>query len=326
MTDWRKLEQACIRLETGSRSDRLSPQARVQFAAAYRAACADLALADAYQLPAATVRYLHQLVGRAHNQLYRSKRFAYRRWFDEIFRRVPQRLFHDGYVRLAFALFWGTFLLAGFLSSKWTPVYGFSEAVLSRDVILQMEDMYTDAPWDGGQSTGAEGAMMGFYANHNTTIGLRCFAMGLLFGIGGLFETMFNAVFLGAVFGHMTTVPQSDNFFQFVTAHGPFELTAVILSAAAGMRLGFSLVFTNGMRRIDSLALAARQTLPTGLVAVSLFFMAAVIEGFLSPSPAPYAAKALVAMMSMLLLMIYFTVLGYSDEPPEDEVELESLF
>ncbi|MCO6045002.1 stage II sporulation protein M [Aeoliella sp. ICT_H6.2] len=326
MVDWRKLEQACIRLETGGRRDRLSPQARAQFAAAYRAACADLALADAYQLPATTVRYLHQLVGRAHNQLYRSQRFAYRTWFDEIFRRVPQRLFHDGYVRLAFVLFWGTFLVSAFLASKWTPMYQFSENVLTREYIMQMEDMYTDAPWDGGRSTGAEGLMLGFYVNHNTTIGLRCFAMGLLFGIGGLLETMHNAVVIGAVFGHMTTVPQQDNFFQFVTAHGPFELTAVVLSAAAGMRLGFSLVNTHGMRRFDSLALAARQSLPTMLVAVALFFMAAVIEGFLSPSPAPYALKALVAMMSMLMLMIYFTVLGYSDEPPSDDTELEALF
>ncbi|WP_425396376.1 stage II sporulation protein M [Aeoliella sp.] len=326
MADWRKLEKACIMLETGGKRNRLSPHARTQFAAAYRAACADLALADAYQLPATTVRYLHQLVGRAHNQLYRSKRFAYNTWFDELFRRVPQRLFHDGYVRLAFALFWGTFLVSAFLSSKWTPVYRFSETVMTREAILGLEDMYTEAPWDRGRSSGAEGAMMGFYINHNTTIGLRCFAMGLLFGIGGLFETMSNAVFLGAAFGHMTTVPQGENFYQFVTAHGPFELTAVVLSAAAGMRLGFSLVNTKGMRRFDSLALAARQSLPTMLVAVVLFFMAAVIEGFLSPSPAPYGVKAMVAMISSLMLMIYFTVLGYSEEPPDDELEQAALF
>ena len=53
-------------------------------------------------------------------------------------------------------------------------------------------------------------------------------------------------IVLGAAFGHMGTVEQRDNFFQFVTAHGPFELTAIVLSAAAGMRLGFSLVDTHG--------------------------------------------------------------------------------
>ena len=310
-----------MRLEQTGRK-RLDAPERAEFAALYRAACADLALADAYQLPSATVRYLHQLVGRAHNQLYRSRRFEYRAWYEEMFRRVPQRLFHDGYLRLAFAVFWGGFLMAMFLSSKWTPIPYFAESILTRDGMIQLEDMYNESPWTGGEASGGEGFMWGFYVSHNTSIGLRCFAMGLLLGIGGLFATVFNAIYLGTAFGHMTTVPQSDNFFQFVTAHGPFELTAIVLSAGAGMRLGFSLVDTRGLSRFDSLTRAARQSLPTMLAAVVLFFLAAVIEGFLSPSPAPYEAKAAVAMISTLMLLFYLVVLGYSDEPPEDEETL----
>lgn len=318
MSDWRKLEQGCTRLEEGGRK-RLDGQQRAQFAALYRAACADLALADAYQLPSATVRYLHQLVGRAHNQLYRSRRFDYGRWYDEMFRRVPQRLFHDPYLRVAFAVFWGGFLLAAFLSSKYTPVYQFSEWVLTREGMIGLEDMYSNPIGERGSASGFETLAMGGYIAHNTSIGLRCFAMGLIFGIGGLFATIFNAVYLGAAFGHMTTVPQGEHFFQFVTAHGPFELTAIVMSAAAGMRMGFALVSTGGLRRVDSLRLAAKLSLPTMMAAVVLFFMAAAIEGFLSPSPAPYPAKALVAMVSMLALMVYMVVLGYSDEPPIED-------
>ena len=40
----------------------------------------DLALADAYQLPPTTVEYLHQLVGRAHNQMYRGRGFNFAAW------------------------------------------------------------------------------------------------------------------------------------------------------------------------------------------------------------------------------------------------------
>ncbi len=68
--------------------------------------------------------------------------------------------------------------------------------------------------------------MAGFYIGHNATIGLRCFAFGLLAGIGGLYETVFNASTLGATFGYMAHSPSASNFFHFVTAHGPFELTA----------------------------------------------------------------------------------------------------
>jgi len=45
--------------------------------------------------------------------------------------------------------------------------------------------------------------------------------------------------------------------------------------------------------------------------------MAAFTEGFVSPSPLPYFAKASVAIFSSGLLMYYFVVLGY----PTPEIE-----
>ena len=43
-----------------------------------------------------------------------------------------------------------------------------------------------------------------------------------------------------------------DHFFEFVTAHGPFELTAIALAAGAGLRLGVGLFATAGLTRLDS--------------------------------------------------------------------------
>lgn len=320
--EWRKLEGYCVKLEMRRRG-KLDSASRIEFAALYRSACADLALADAYQLPHSTVRYLHQLVGRAHNQLYRSGKFDFRRWSVELFRNVPQRLFHDGYLRVAMVLFWGTFFLSIFLASDYSPVPHFAAAVVGQEQLILYEEMYSDK---GGMSFGMHGSesiAASHYVLHNTSIGIRCFAMGLLLGIGGLFATVFNAVFLGAVFGHMTTIPQKESFFQFVTAHGPFELTAIVLSAAAGMRLGFSMIKTNGLRRIDSLIVAAKQSLPTMMFAVVLFFLAAMIEGFLSPSELPYEIKAIVAGLSDLVLLVYFVILGYSSSPPQTDLVIE---
>ena len=180
--------------------------------------------------------------------------------------------------------------------------------------------LYVDRNGDGycdysepieGSGPGLGGGMVGFYVMHNAGIGLRCFAFGIFFGVGGLYAVLYNAATLGSVFGYMATTPQSDNFFHFVTAHGPFELTAVVLAAAAGMRMGFSLVDTRGLPRIASLRQAAQQAVPIIAVAVILFGMAAVIETFLSPSAAPYWIKAVVSVVSAGLLTFYFVVLGY---------------
>ena len=91
----------------------------------------------------------------------------------------------------------------------------------------------------------------------------------------------------------------------------PFELTAVVLSAAAGMRLGFSVIDTRGLSRGASVVRGAREALPMALFAVLLFVAAAVIEGFISPAPLPYWFKASVSLLSSALLLFYFVLLGY---------------
>ncbi len=302
---WRELEQLCTAMEGGSRR-KVDPKLAVRFSSLYRSVCADLALAGAYQLPPETTDYLHRLVGRAHNQFYRTRTFHMATWGRQLLVDVPQRLFSDNCLRLAFCIFWGAFLLSMIMAYR---VPGFAEQVLSREMIMQMEDMYSQPVQGSGPGFG--GAMAGFYVMNNAGIGLRCFAYGVVFGIGGLYATLYNAAILGSVFGYMATTPQSENFFHFVTAHGPFELTAVVLAAAAGMRMGFALIDTGGLPRTASLRRAAERSVPIISVAVILFVLAAGIETFLSPSAAPYGIKAVVSVVSAGLLTFYFVVLGY---------------
>lgn len=305
---WRELEQLCAQMERRWRRT-VTAASATRFSALYRAACADLALADAYQLPPATIDYLHHLIGRAHNQLYRSQMLNLRTWFRDLFVVVPRRLLADRCLWLAAGVFWGVFLLAAVMAYT-TP--DFAEQLLGKQQMNQLEESYSKPVHRSLIEGGEQGSgMAGFYIYHNVGIGLRCFAFGLLLGIGGLYVTLFNAAMLGACFGFMARTPQADNFFEFVTAHGPFELSAIVLCAAAGMRLGFSLVDTHGLTRGASLRRAAGESMPTIWTAVVLFVLAAMIEAFLSPSMAPYAVKAGVAVLSSVLLLIYLVVLGY---------------
>ena len=316
---WRQLEQLCAQLESGSQRRKLGAHRRTEFAALYRSACADLALADGYQLPAETVRYLHNLVGRAHNLLYRAEGGQFSEWWRELMVRVPHRLYHDRFLRIAAVLFWGGFLASALLASHWGTIPDYAQTVMGEDKILQMEQMFSTAK--DGRVFDEDAYALGYYIINNTSIGLKCFLWGIGFGVMGLFATMFNAVYLGAAFGHMSTTPESDNFFTFVTAHGPFELTAIVFSAAAGMRLGFSIVDTHRRRRLDSLLLASRKAMPTMFAAIVLFLLAAFIEGFISPSSAPYTIKSMIAVLSTLALLWYLVVLGQGgpDSDQEDE-------
>lgn len=309
--NWQELERLCDQVQGGGTPNMPAPSIS-RLGALYRAACADLALAYAYQLPQNTVQYLHRLVGRAHNQLYRSRKFQAARWAETLLFDVPRTIFRDRCVQVMFCVFWGLFILAAWLAYSKQAWPEFAETVLGQEQIRQLEEMYKD-PIDGSQRDGDMNMLMaGFYAKHNTGIGLQCFAWGLLV-VPGLFVTIFNAVSLGTAFGYMARpdVIEGENFFHFVTAHGPFELTAIVLSAGAGLRLGLSWVMPGELSRGAALVKAGREAMPVMGAAMVMFFAAALIEGFLSPSAAPYWVKVMVAIVSSCLLTFYFIVLGF---------------
>lgn len=317
---WRELEKLCDEV---SRVSGASDAQRVtKFTSLYRAACADLALAEAYQLPPNTVDYLHRLVARSHSQLYRSRTFRWRRWYEKIFVDTPKLVFNDPCVHIAAVVFWGLFLIAAFLAYENSVWPGFAEKVVGEQQLENMEQMYTG--FDKGRGFEMNSFMAGFYVNHNASIGLSCFVT-MLSVIPGMITLSYNAVQLGTVFGYMFRPELGDpsaNFQNFVTAHGPFELTAIVLSAGAGLKIGMSWIMTGGLSRKDSLIKTAREALPIAMCAVILFCLAAMIEGFVSPTSStylPWWVKGLVAVASSFSLMVYFVVLGY----PRDESELK---
>jgi uncharacterized membrane protein SpoIIM required for sporulation len=306
--NWHELERLCERLTAPG--VRFSYQEYARFAALYRAVCADLALAESYQLPMNTVQYLHRLVGRAHNLLYRRRKFDVQRILDMLFIEVPQRIFQDRAVQTAFVLFWGLFMLATVMAYSQQAFPQFAEEVLTSQGIEGLESNFKDSP---NRSLEANMMMAGFYIWNNTGIGLQCFSWGLLV-IPGLFVLCTNALSLGAAFGYMSRpdVPAGENFFEFVTAHGPFELTAIVISAGAGLKLGMSWIAPGRFNRADAMRKAGTEALPIMGSAVVMFFLAAMIEGFISPVPfIPFWMKGAISAFSTLLLTFYFVVLGF---------------
>jgi uncharacterized membrane protein SpoIIM required for sporulation len=296
---------------------RWNPQQAMRFSALYRAACTDLAMSEQLKLPPATIDYLQRLVARSHSRLYSSNTFPVSRWYRFVFETAPRAVFSDICVRIAFYIFFGMFSIAAVLGWAEGLFPNFAESILGTKQIESLENMYA-SPVEGNYDKYAVSAA--YYIQHNTSIGLECFALGPLI-LPTLVKLAYNALLLGTSFGYMARpgVSQGNNFFEFVTAHGVFELTAIALSAAAGLRLGVGWIATNGLTRIDSFIKNAEKSLPIIMVSVILFILAAFTEGFVSPSPLPYMIKILWAVVSAMLLMFYFCVLGYPSHASEDQ-------
>jgi len=307
---WNQLETYLSNAQSPKGTRNWSPEQVLEFSALYRSACTDLALSQAYRLPPQTVDYLHHLVGRAHNQLYRSQKYSFADWVNALFHSAPQQIFKDPCVHLATFLFFGLFFLSAWLALDTSNFPRFARAVVGDDGLGTLEENFSE---DIGASGNFDQyvSMAGFYIRHNTGIGLQCFGFGPLI-IPTLYTLVYNATGLGASFGYMarSDVEAGKNFFEFVTAHGPFELSAIALSAGAGLRLGIGLLATAGLTRLGSFRVQARRALPVIGAAAVLFVLAAFTEGFISPSPLPYVFKVAWAILSSTAMMFYFVVLG----------------
>ncbi|MBQ9800194.1 MAG: stage II sporulation protein M [Thermoguttaceae bacterium] len=315
--DWKELEELTAELKS-VRSQGARDGAKIaRFAALYRATCGDLALAESYRFPPGTIRYLNDLVGVAHNVLYRRQSWDLKTFWRVFFFDAPRWLLTDAAFWTALALFWIPFWTCEAIAAK-NPE--FARSVVGSEQLTSLERMYSK-PFEEMDAFDRVG-MAAFYVQHNGGIGLQCFALGALFAFPGLYILAFNAATLGVSFGYMSSgaveAEVAARFAEFTTAHGPFELTAVVLSAAAGMRIGFGLIKTNGYSRLDSARRAAIKASPAMVAAFLLFCGAATLEAFVSPRPTLFwgvfgdaaAVKRGIALFTSALLVVYIVGLG----------------
>jgi uncharacterized membrane protein SpoIIM required for sporulation len=154
-------------------------------------------------------------------------------------------------------------------------------------------------------------AMFGFYIRHNIGIAFQCFAGGLFFSVGSLFYLAYNGIMGGAIGGYLTQRGLSSTFYSFIVTHAAFELTAIVLSGAAGLRIGHSLLAPGRSTRLQSLIDASREAIVIIYGAAGMLLIAAAIEAFWSSAPwIPPVMKYGVAAVCWIAVISYFTLQG----------------
>ncbi len=302
MPHWRELEQQVV-------SDRhawsLSASSISRMAALYRAACADLMRARRLGCTPDVVTFLDGLVARAHHALYSAAGKSSRSLAGLLLVDFPRSVRENAWLVLAAtALFWipwGVGLVGALGSEE------FAHKVLPGEALERLSEAYAEG-FDQAKVDHERGAMAGFYVYNNVGIALRCFAMGILFGLGSIYVTVYNGLALGAVTGFIVRAGHGQNLLIFVCGHSPFELTAIVLAGAAGMRLGQSLIDTGGLTRLGSLRKRSRELVAMVLGIAAMLLIAAAIEAFWSPSPIipevkyGFAIAGSIALLAFLLL------------------------
>ena len=122
-------------------------------------------------------------------------------------------------------------------------------------------------------------------ARNNLGVALVGWAGGAIAGFGALYIVFLNGLLLGGVFGVTLHYSMARNLLEFVSAHGPLEITLILVSAAAGLRMGRGLLEATDQPRRDVMQAAGRDALVILLGCLPWFVPLGFVEGFLSPSP-----------------------------------------
>jgi uncharacterized membrane protein SpoIIM required for sporulation len=313
--EWDELQTLLARLHKSVRGHAAGgePIAGERVAALYRRACEQLALARARSYPAYLTDRLEQLTADAHQLIYQQAELGWNRLQRLVSHDFPRAVrAHANYIWIALAVFAIPTLLLGF------AVYFRPELILSvvdPATAAGFQDMYSPSAQSIGRARDAQNdwVMFGFYIRNNIGIAFQCFAGGLFAGLGSLFFLAFNGAYSGAIAGYLTQKGLGDTFYSFVVTHAAFELTAIVLSGAAGLRLGYALLAPGRHTRLQSLVRASKETAIIIYGVIAMLLVAAAIEAFWSSAKwMPAVMKYGVAAVCWIAVLSYLTLQGRS--------------
>jgi uncharacterized membrane protein SpoIIM required for sporulation len=275
----------------------------------YRLLCNDLVLARARGFDAPLVARLNSLALRGHQHLY-GVRTGGGGWIDLFVRRFPAAVRREWRLVLLMSLCLYGSGLATFAFTRRDPELIYS--LVSAEHVAQFEEMYDpDAEHFNEPAATARGvAMFFYYIGNNVSVAFRTFAGGILFGVGSLVMILFNGVLIGGLAGHVVNAGFVSTFYPFVIGHGSFELTAIVLSGVAGMRMGLALVRPGPHSRAAMLAQATLRTVPILYGMTVMLVIAAGIEGLWSPAWAVAPSVKYAVGAGLWTLVISWLVLG----------------
>jgi uncharacterized membrane protein SpoIIM required for sporulation len=297
---WNQLARLC------ERSAELGPAEGRQLAALYRSGLADLAVLrtlcarerPGYQPP--IVGWLNAVVARAHAIVYVNRRASpldvagfFTAALPAAIRRALPR------VALAALLLFGSGVVSYFVARQDVAV----ARLLAGPAMTRNAEGFSDL--GKGRAETVDAVMTAFYVTNNVQVSFVAFALGITFGLGTIFVLLQNGLLLGVTLALVQHYGSASGFLAFVSAHGPIELFAIVLAAAAGLGMGHALVAPGPHTRVVAIKLAAREAALLVMGAACLLVVAAFVEAFVSPSSLAPSVKHGIGLATAVLLLAY---------------------
>jgi uncharacterized membrane protein SpoIIM required for sporulation len=295
---WDRLSSLLSQSDAGGLGQLTRAELR-EMALLYRQVAADLSVLRQDSTARSYAVHVNQLLARAHHIIYSGRKtnlLTLFRFLKDEYPAIFQKQIGYVLVSLAVSVGWG---LMGAAITSARP--DFMRHFLPPSMIATME---RHQMWTESLVTMAPLATSAIMTN-NLSVCFTSFAGGIVFGLGTLYVLVENGILLGVVGAACHQYGMSVLLWSFVAPHGSLELPAIVISGAAGFRIGHAMLFPGELRWKESLARGGIEA--TRLVSgiVPMLVVAGCLEGFFSGSHAPVWLKFTVGGLLFALLNLW---------------------
>lgn len=266
----------------------------------------DLAYAQTYYPTSKTTAYLNGLTLKIHQHIHKAPKYNLNSLWEFFQLDYPLLLAkHQKYILISSIIFITSMVIGMF-----------SAANDESFVRLIMSDAYVNMTLSNikdGNPLGVYESMnavpMFFHITlNNIRVALMAFGAGITLGVGSGFILLKNGIMLGAFqyfFAEQNLLGQSASG---IWMHGCIEIFSIIISGAAGLILGSSMLFPKTYPRLYAFQKGAIDAIKIVMGLIPLFFIAGAIESFLTRHYTITWLSTFTIVISILFIVFYFFI------------------
>ena len=305
--EWRRLETMLARAERKS-PRALSDEDLMALPVLYRGALSSLSVARETSLDLELITYLEVLCARAYFYVYGVRTSPWRRlaaFFANDWPAAIRSLWRETLVS-AFLTLLG--VAAGYLLVASNPLWFEAfvpEALASGRNFAASPEYLRHTLYDDGPRNFLA-ILSTFLFTHNAQVSILCFALGFAFGVPTAFLLIYNGGMLGAFFALFVSRGLGIDLGGWLIIHGSTEIFAIVIAGAAGLRIGWSVVFPGDSARLTSAANAGKTAGIAMAGVVMMLVAAAILEGFGRQLITNGIARYAIGMGMLILWLAYY--------------------
>jgi uncharacterized membrane protein SpoIIM required for sporulation len=262
----------------------------------------DLGYSKTFYPHSKVTTYLNGLASRIYLGIYRNKKEDSSRivrfWKNEL-PVVVRR--HHREILYAFIIFTLFALMAAFSAAH---DESFVRGVLGDNYVDMTEDNIAKGDPFGVYKRDDQLSMFLYIATNNIQVSFMIFVCGFILSLGTIWQLFQNGVMVGAFQYYFFAKGLGWQSVLVIWIHGTLEISSIIISGAAGLVLGNSILFPGTHRRVDSLKRGGKDGVKLMIGLVPVFIVAAFLEGFVTR----YSRMPLWLSISILAGSLFFVI------------------